>query len=81
MIRDFDHKDPTRTEINADTVVMEDIVKAMVEFNDDLWRFTETAESRFATHTMKRADRVIELWELMRRGVKNERLRVNNERK
>lgn len=82
-MRDFFNKDPDRKEINKDTVVLYDVIEALVGadgkggVNECLVRFVHTDEARYATPVKERIRGAVALLELLNRGVADEQTKMN----
>lgn len=75
---DLRKKDPTRKVIDRTSVVLEDIIDAIVEYSGHLARFEETAQSRFGMVANQSMDKMIERCELLKRRVNDIRHDINN---
>lgn len=79
MVPDFRHKDPDRTEINAQTVVLEDIIDAIaIDTNKHLGRYELTSYSPDCTATIRNGlDKIIRYTELLKRRMRDHQAAEN----
>ncbi len=79
MVPDFRHKDPDRTEINAQTVVLEDIIDAIaIDTNKHLARYEVTSLSSDCTVTIRMGlDKIIRYTELLKRRLRDHQMAEN----
>lgn len=61
LMPDLFHPDPSRTEVNKETVVVDDATNALLEWNRALLRFHGEADGRFATLANAEADKLINI--------------------
>jgi len=74
---DLRNPDPSRTDINEDTVVVNDLAETFIEFNKNVARFEDSLLSRYATSSVNDLDELIRRAQYMRKRLTNERAAVN----
>jgi len=77
MLPDFRTPDPARTEVSPDTITLLDIVTLMGKMNNELARFEQAPESRYAGLACDAIDKVVQGLEDFKRRVRGEQHRIN----
>lgn len=76
---DIRHVDPRRSEVDAKTIVFDDLTNAFIAVNDATTRFEEEMDSRFGMLLNRRADDLIDALQLYKRRVNDIRKEINTE--
>lgn len=74
---DLRNSDPSRRDINEDTVVVNDLADTFIEFNKNVARFEDSLMSRYASTSISDLDELIRRAQYMRKRLTNERAAVN----